>query len=172
MFEKLYEVLEDKIHLDVYSSFRIYGWAERDKDYDEIIKKCQTHPGITYHGSVSNEEIRQALTKSHIFAYPSIWPETSCLAALEAMSAKCLVVCPSFGALPETTSNFAVMYPYTENVQKHANMFANVLYSTINNYFTDFTQNMLNYQKNYVDTFYNWDLRIRQWNTLLKEVIK
>lgn len=172
IFNKLYEEFGDKIHLDVYSSFKIYGWAERDKQYEELFDKCKTHPGITYHGAVSNDVVRQALQKAHIFAYPSIWPETSCIAALEAMSARCLVVCSSFGALPETTANFGVMYPYTENVNLHANRFYNTLRQSIENYRMEATQNMLNWQKSYVDSFHNWEVRGEKWRTILNGILK
>ena len=36
------------------------------------------------------------------------------------------------------------------------------------NYWADETQSLLNVQKNYFDIFYNWDLRINQWNSFLK----
>lgn len=172
VFEKLYEVYENKIHLDVYSSFSIYGWKERDKEYKDLIERCIEHKGITYHGAVPNAEVRKALQKAHIFAYPSIWPETSCIAAIEAMSAGCLVVCPNFGALPETTSNFSIMYPWSSDIREHANRFGGALYNAIESFPSSSVQNMLKYQKNYIDTFYNWDLRMQQWNGLFNEMLK
>lgn len=78
VYEKLYEKYGNKVHLHVFSSFSIYGWPKRDEPYKPIIEKCKTHPGISYYGAVSNDEIREALQTAHIFAYPSIWPETSC----------------------------------------------------------------------------------------------
>jgi len=80
--------------------------------------------GITRHESVSNDEIREALKKAHIFAYPSIWPETSCLCLIEAMSAGCACVHSSLAALPETSKCLTDMYPYTEDANIHAQRFA------------------------------------------------
>ena len=171
VFEELCK-LHDDIHLDVYSSFEIYGWKERDAQYKELFDRCRAHEKISYHGSVSNEEIREALVRSHIFAYPSIWPETSCLAVIEAMSAKNIVVCPNYAALPETCSNFAMMYPYTENKNAHAVQFAH----TLNNAIESIKNNRegiepyLDFQKQFFDYFYSWDKRKLEWENLLKSI--
>jgi len=104
--QELAKIHGDYIHFDVFSSFEAYGWKERDEEFTELFDTIREHPQMTYHGFQSNEIVREALEKAHIFAYPSIWPETSCIAAIEAMSAGCEVVCPNYAALPETTANF------------------------------------------------------------------
>jgi len=171
VFEELCK-LHDNIHLNVYSSFKIYGWEQRDEQYKTLFERCKEHPHITYHGSVSNEEVREALKKSHIYAYPCIWPETSCLSVIEAMSAKNLVVCPNYAVLPETCANFAMMYPYHENKNAHAVQFAH----TLSNAITAITQQgsnpspMLEFQKHYFDYFYNWDRRKLEWEALFNSL--
>ena len=171
VFEEVSRI-HDNIHLDVYSSFSIYGWEERDKQYQQLFDRCRAHPKITYHGAVPNEEIRQALVKSHIFAYPSIWPETSCLAAIEAMSAMNLVVCPNFAALAETCSNFAMMYQFNENKNLHAVQFAHTLDIAIKTVIQNrgTTYPYLDFQKQYFDYFYSWDKRKGEWLALLNSL--
>lgn len=112
----------DNVHLDVYSSFKIYGWEERDESFKKIFEKLEEHPKITYHGSKDNETVLNALQKAHIFLFPSIWQETSCLAMIEAIRSGVLVIHPSYGALPETSGNATMMYEYTEDINKHANL--------------------------------------------------
>ena len=160
----------DKIHFDVFSSFEAYGWKDRDKEFEDLFNNIREHPQMTYHGYQPNEKVREALQEAHIFAYPSIWPETSCIAAIEAMSAGCQVVCPNYAALPETTANFATMYQWYEDIQFHANVFANMLNAAIQNHYDEHTQRKLLYQKNYTDNFYNWDLRANQWTGLLQGI--
>ena len=157
----------DNIHLDVYSSFNVYGWPERDTEYESLFDICRNHPKITYHGAQPNSVVREALQKAHIFAYPSIWQETSCIAAIEAMSAKCAVVCPNLAALPETTSNFAAMYQFDEDHQTHANRFYAVLRSVIENVTNENSIRKLEFQKSYTDVYYNWDFRAEEWKGLL-----
>lgn len=112
----------DNIHLDVFSSFEIYGWKERDKPYAKLFDALKAHPKVTYYGTRSNEEVLIALKQSHIFLYPSIWVETSCIAMIEAIKCGCTVIHPSLGALPETAGGATVMYDYVEDPNAHANM--------------------------------------------------
>lgn len=162
------------IHLDVYSSFSIYGWSERDRAYQELFDKCKQHDQITYHGARPNKEVREALQESHIFAYPSIWPETFCLAAVEAMSAKNFVVCPNYAALPEVTGKWARTYQWSEDKNMHANRFAQELMIAIHLVRSqqDMMHNLLEHQKAYYDNFYNWPGTLTdQWNALLKSLL-
>jgi glycosyltransferase involved in cell wall biosynthesis len=157
----------------VYSSFKIYGWEQRDEQYQELFDRCRSNEKITYHGSVPNEEIREALVRSHIYAYPSIWPETSCLSVIEAMSAKNVVVCPNFAALPETCAGFAMMYPYNENKNHHAIQFAHTLNSAIMNIKNNngSLDPYLDFQKQYFDYFYGWHKRQQEWENLLSSIV-
>jgi UDP-glucose:(glucosyl)LPS alpha-1,2-glucosyltransferase len=162
--------MHDNLHLDVYSGFGIYGWGARDKPYEKLFDQLNRHPKVTFHGVQPNEIVRQALQKAHVFAYPSIWPETSSIAAIEAMSAGCAVVCSDLGSLAETTNNFGFLYRYTEDPQVHVNIFASVLNQVIKDVHTDQVKNHLTTQRNFANMLYNWDVRTKQWTTLLKEI--
>lgn len=112
----------NNIHLDVFSSFEIYGWKQRDKVYLDLFSKLDNHPNITYHGTQSNNTVLAALKNSHIFLYPCIWQETSCIAMIEAIRSGCLVIHPTLAALPETASTATIMYDYNEDPSIHANI--------------------------------------------------
>ena len=172
VYEELCKV-HNNLHLDVYSSFSVYGWPDQDKMFTELFDRCKNNPKITYHGGVSNQEVREALKKSHIYAYPCIWLETSCLSVVEAMSAKNVVVCPNYGALPETCSNFAMMYPWNENKNLHAVQFAHTLNNAIEavKNSADNDSPYLDFQKQYFDYFYGWDRRQKEWESLLNSLL-
>jgi UDP-glucose:(glucosyl)LPS alpha-1,2-glucosyltransferase len=110
----------DNIHLDVYSSFGVYGWEQRDKPYESLFNKIRDHSHMTYHGAVSNDDVLKALKKAHIFVYPSIWQETSCIAMIEAIRSGVICLHPNYGALSETAGEYTVMYEYTDNINQHA----------------------------------------------------
>jgi glycosyltransferase involved in cell wall biosynthesis len=170
-FEYLSEK-HDNIELDVFSSFNLYGWPDRDEQYKPLFDKCNEHPKINYHGTVSNEEIRKYVAGAHIFAYPCIWLETSCMCLMEAMSAKMLCVHPNLGALFETAANWTMMYQFQEDKQQHANLFAQNLDVAIQQYFNPGIQGRLSSQKAYTDVFYNWNVRQKDWIAFLRWVVE
>lgn len=175
-FQYLQPILEHEgidVELDVYSSFAVYGWEQRDEQYAEVFDKCVKHPKINYHGAVSNEKVREALVKSHIFAYPNIWPETSCLAAIEAMMSNNVLVAPNFAALPETSKGLASMYQYDERIGQHAAIFTNQLYNTIHRVVSNPDQlvNYLNMQSSIMRITHDWNIVKGKWEQTLKELL-
>ena len=159
-------------HLDVYSSFGIYGWDERDKEYEKLFEAIKNHKNMTYHGHVPNEQIHEALKKAHIFALPSIWPETSCIAMIEAMSAGCICVHSSLAALPETTANWTLQYDMTEDMNSHATKHALTLSDALRLVKDPNMEERLNMQKAYTDGFYNWEVRAQQWTVFLQSILE
>lgn len=159
------------LELDIYSSFELYGWKERDKEYEELFEVCRKHPKINYHGSQPNEVVREALHRADIFAYPNIWPETSCICLMEAMAAGCLCVHPNLAALPETASNWTFMYQWNEDKQVHANRFYEYMLNAIQLTQEKKLVDHLKNQSGYANLFYTWPARTSQWTNILKGVI-
>jgi len=169
VFEELCEEHDD-LHLDVFSSFEIYGRGELDEPLQPLYDRCQAHPRISYHGSRPNDEVRAALASAHIFAYPSIWRETSCMSAMEAMSARCVTVAPDYGALPETLANFHYRYDWHEDPRVHAARFKGSLTRAIEDVRSGTVEEMLDMQRAYADRFYSWDTRIEEWKNYLSNL--
>lgn len=160
-----------EIHLDVFSSYKIYGWPDADKPYEKLFDEIREHPQMTYHGVVPNDELKEHLNQSHIFAYPSIWLETACIALMEAMSAGLLCVHPNFGALPETSGGLTIQYQGDwENKNLHANAFAKTLEAAIELVKADNEKDMVRYGKFYADSRYNIDRAKNSWNVFLERL--
>ncbi len=169
VFEKLVPFFSNKninVHLDVYSSFDIYDRSDLDTYFNNIFEKIIKHPNMTYHGYVSNDEIIEALSHAHIFAFPSTHPETSCLCIIEAMCAGCICVHSSLGALPETTNGHTMMYPYVNNKFDHCTLFANMLIRSVEMY----NKVCLDSQIEYANTIFNIHNIRKQWINLFNKL--
>ena len=162
----------DFIELDVYSSFKIYGWEQRDSQYEKLFDACRKHKQINYHGTVSNEEVRQAVAQSHVFAYPSIWAETSCLSLMEAMSAKCICLHPNYAALFETAGGTTMMYQWHENPNSHAQVLYTHLENIIDHRNDPGVANVTGIQSSYANLRYSWQRVTAIWVDLLNSLKK
>lgn len=172
VFEHLQQYYPN-MELDVYSSFKLYGWEQRDEPYKELFAQMDANPKINNHGTVSNEEIRKAVQKADIFAYPNIWPETSCLCAIEALMAGCLFVHPNYCALPETAADWGINYQWRPQGNDHANLFATVLENMLSTVATDksVVHNMQHQQSIYYQNNYTWERRLPEWEQMLNHVL-
>ena len=173
VFEKLAEKHKN-IHLEVFSSFKLYGenWAPRDADFGELFDRIKAHPQMTYYGAQPNEDIRFALQAAHVYAYPCTWLETSCLSLIEAMSAGVICVHPNYGALSETAANWTHMYQWQEDPNQHAAALYNILSNLLDsNIFNESVQSQLANQQAYANLFYNWNSRKHQWEAFLRSLL-
>lgn len=164
----------DFIELDVYSSFKLYGWEDRDQAFQALFERCKNHPRIRYHGAVDQDTVRQAYREAHIFAYPSIWPETSCRCLIESMMAGCLCVHPNYAALPETAGGLTLMYDGDDNAQEHSKTFGAVLYSLIQNLRTtdlwDQLTPMRTMAHHLASSRFGWPSVIPKWQHLIRDL--
>lgn len=107
---------------DIFSSFSIYGWSQRDDHYKDLFERLKNNPRVNYHGARPNSEVREALKQAHIFYYPCVFPETSCIAAIEAQMAGCMVVCPNYEALIESVwPNLSSKYEF-DHSERHLDL--------------------------------------------------
>lgn len=169
VFELLAEKY-DNIHLNVFSSFKIYGWEDSDKTFEPIFERIRNHPKMTYHGFKSNDVVREYLKKSHILAYPNIWKETSCRVLIESMSAGLMCVHPNYGALPETSAGLTTMYQFDEDPNKHAHKFYQYLEHAIDVVNIEEAQNYFKFVKTYADSRFNIDKISSQWQGMMEDL--
>jgi len=160
----------DDFELDIYSSTRIYGDAFEESEkgkFDALFEKCKSTANVNFKGYGLNEQIRQALKDTHIYVYPSIFEETSCLAVIEAMSAGCHVVTTNYGALPETCGEFATMIEFDSSVSNLIERYADTLNSVLDNYKNNLYKEDLELQTKYYEKYYSWNTRIEEWKNFL-----
>lgn len=164
-----FEILDrDDVELDIYSSTIIYGSEYDNKyhsQYEDLFNRASNMPNVNYHGYAENSKIISALQHSHIFAYPSVFEETCCLAMIEAGAAGCSIVSHNLGAIYETASEFGKLLPIRVDEKQMAYEFAKALTETIDSYWN--TTDLLKKQSDFFNTFYCWEKKYLQWNKML-----
>ncbi len=91
-----------------------YGWdlfiaAYKDNPerlaWKARIDKQMTQPGITHHGRLSKEKLKELQKECGIWAYPTHFGETCCITALDTQANGCVPVVISYAALKETVQS-------------------------------------------------------------------
>jgi len=162
----------ENIELNVCSSTIIYGKKFDDtfgKTYKEIFNECKNTKNVNYFGFLENKKIIELLKKMHIFTHPSIWPETSCISAIESMAAGCEVVTTNLGALYETCSPFGTFVNFDRNFNNLEKKYSKVLLNSIENYWSDENQKKLKLQRETINLTYSWDVRSVEWKNFFNE---
>lgn len=159
----------DDVELEVYSSTIVYG-SDYDfhfrKQFEPLFERAANTNGVNFHGYAPNSEIIKALQDSHIFAYPSVFEETCCLAMIEAGAAGCSLVAHNLGALPETGTEYATFVPIKIDKKSIAETYAKALNLEIDTFWDKEVKRIK--QSEYFNTFYSWDSAIDKWHSMLK----
>ena len=165
----------ENIELNVCSSTIIYGKKFDDiygKKYENIFNECKRTKNINYLGFIDNKKVIELLKKTHIFAFPSIWPETSCISAIESMAAGCEVVATNLGALYETCSAFGTLVSFDRNFDNLEKKYSKTLLNSIKNFWSEENQKKLKLQYETINTTYSWNVRSIEWKNFLDQARK
>ena len=163
----------ENVELNVCSSTIIYGKKFDDnlgKNYKNLFDECKNTKNVNYFGFLENEKIINLLKKMHIFSYPSVWPETSCIAAIEAMAAGCEIVSTNLGALYETCSPFGTLINFDRNFDNLEKKYSKVLLNKVKNYWSKDTQEKLELQRKTINKTYSWEVRTQEWISFFNEI--
>jgi len=138
MFSSLKEKFPD-LELHIFSGYDVYktpdkGYDERLEREFEILKdQLQGLSGCQVHGNVTQKQLASEYMKSGILVYPNRFEETSCITAMEAQAAGCVVVSSHLGALPETVGEAGILIEGVPGSAKYNEAFINAVDSLLCN---------------------------------------
>jgi len=141
---------------------------KNDKDYEALYDQAKSLPNVNYIGYRPNEYIREHLPDYNMYAYPSIFEETSCISLLEAMSAGLYSIVTDYGALFETGAEFPMYIPYDSNYKALAEKFAYGIAAAAETLHEPQIHSHLTTQANYTQIYYSWPKQASAWTTFLK----
>ena len=107
------------MELHVFGGAAVYGWSE-DTNVPYLPRK-EHMENVILHGPVPRPQLAQELLKSWAFFYPTYYPETFCISALEAQAAGLPVIASPTAALPETVKGGILGYDFINAVSQLRN---------------------------------------------------
>ena len=163
------------IQLDVYSSTELYGEAfnkANDHHYTALYDQAKKLPNVSYIGFKPDNYIKDHLKDYHMFVYPSIWEETSCISLIESMAAGLYCMTTDLGALYETGAEYTMYIPYAKDYKLLAKKFAYGIINARNGLLQEPVQEHLKRQIQYTQIYYGWPKIALQWTKFLKGIVK
>jgi len=164
-------VKNPKITLDVYSSTEVYGqefYDREDKNFTELYEQARQLPNVNYIGYKGNDYILDHISNYQMFAYPSIFEETFCISAAEALSAGLYCITTNYGALYETCSEWPIYVNYEPNHARLAEAFGYAIDQAAEQLKYPEVQLHLKNQQTFYKTFYSWKAKGQQWTNFLQ----
>jgi glycosyltransferase involved in cell wall biosynthesis len=159
--------------LRVYSSMARVQVSEAQDEYADLYRRCTTLDGVDYIGPVGQAQLANEMADAAALAYPSTYPETSCIAAMEAMAVGAAVLATRTGALPETTAGFGRMVDYLDDKAQMAANYAAMVVDTLTGMQRDpdAAERQRAAQIAHVRTNAVWPVRAREWQGWLAEIV-
>jgi glycosyltransferase involved in cell wall biosynthesis len=174
LLRAMQEIKNPNITLDVYSSCEVYGndfKKQNDEQFKPLYEQAKKLPNVNYIGYKPNEYILEHITDYDLYVYPSIFEETSCVSAMEALAAGVHVITNNLGALYETCSEWPVYVTYNTDYEKMAIDFAEGIKAASKYLHEDYIQNHLENQQKFYKRFYNWGKKAQEWESFLTGAI-
>jgi len=158
----------------VFSGMATLQVAIENDPYTELYRRCTLTDGVEYVGPVPQPELAAELTHAAALAYPSTFPETSCIAAMEAMSAGATILTTRSGAMSETTAGFGMMIEPHEDEARLAKEFAQMAIDALAEARRepDAADARRAEQIAFVRKTYSWPARALEWESYLSEVVR
>jgi len=174
LLRAMQEINDPNITLDVYSSTQVYGdefKKQNDDQFKPLYEQAKQLPNVNYIGYETNEYIKANMNKYDMFVYPSIFEETSCVSALEALASGVHVITNNYGALYETCAEWPVYVNYTEDFEQMAKGTAAAIKIAASYLHEPFIQDHLEQQQLFYKRFYNWNKKGMEWESFLRGAI-
>ena len=174
LLRAMQEIKNPNIILDVYSSSQVYGdeFKKRNEDhFKDLYEQAEKLPNVNYIGYKPNEYILEKMPSYDMFVYPSIFEETSCASALEALASGVHVIANNFGALYETCAEWPVYVNYSTDYESMAVATGNAIEVAASYLHEDFMQDHLEEQQKFYKRFYSWKKKGMEWTSFLRGAI-
>lgn len=170
-----YREMNPDAALEVYSSMAVYMEDEWQDHYrfGQIYDAVKATDRAELVGSLPQPELAQRLRGAHLLAYPNAFPETSCIAVMEALAAGMRVVTSDLGALPETCEGFAKLVLINIDID---DVNASIAVHNGSQYAAEFVQALMRStyttaglyeQVVHMNQHHTWAIRARQWTEFL-----
>lgn len=151
--------------LHVYGRNSVYGWG---MEYEHVFHPEPEHmAGVTFHSAMSKGELARELAEMDLLLYPTWWPETFCIAGLEAQAAGVPIVSTNVGALSETVRG-GILIPGIPGEGTHDEEMAEAVVDLLRD--GESRSRLAKAGRAYAETL-GWDRLARNWHDVFSQAL-
>lgn len=156
--------------LKVFSDQAMYQVPPEKDEFAVYYEVARSLPGVDYVGGVSQSELAREMLSADIWAYPTIFVETSCIVLMEAGAAGCMLVGSDVGALRETSGRFGHLFQNGNSRAGLSTQFAHTLVAEVERARENPAAHraFVDEQASWFRQTCDWDRRAEQWTALLE----
>ncbi len=160
--------------LRVFSGMATLQVSIENDPYADLYRRCTSMEGVEYVGPIPQPALAVELAEAAALAYPSTYPETSCIAAIEAMSVGAIVLTTRSGAMPETMAGFGLMVEPHENTTRLTGDFTEMTIAALSEMRRDPDEAEARREQQiaYVRETYSWPKRALEWELYLSDIAR
>jgi len=107
------------LELHVYGRSSVYGWPPENEQ--PFLPLSEHMENVFMHDPLPKRALASEMLSAWAWFYPTWWPETYCIAALEAQAAGTPVISVPYGALPETVQGGILSYDFLNSFSQLRN---------------------------------------------------
>ena len=141
----------------------LYIYRGKETISEELLEEIMKYNYIHFYGKTEHTKVIEEFETAEVWLYPTKFPETYCMSAVEAQMAKCLCVATNIAALPEIINDRGILIDdeiYSEN---YKNNIINETINILNN--NELKEKIL--EKGYQwAKEQNWENRAQEWYKL------
>lgn len=142
------------LHISSYNNFPSH---ELDRRLEQVIRKFPD--SIVHRGKLNQSELYHLMCSSEYWLYPTSWPETSCITALEMLSAGVICLFYDYAGLTETINNRGIIIRESKEIDQ---------LMAIHNMSQKIKNNIIETGKQYA-TSCSWENRALVWKQMIEQ---
>lgn len=160
------------LKLHVWAGMATYNVPADEDEYAWMYELARALPGVEMHGPVAQAELAAVLGAVDVFAYPSIFAETSCIAAIEALVSGLYPVVHDLGALRETLGGNGTILPIPSRRAHLVRGYADAVVAAIRAAEADPAAWEAERARRaaWAGERYDWRTRAREWAAFIEEI--
>lgn len=137
LFSELVKQLPN-VELHVFAGLAVYDKEQPYQgpevaQYEQLKQVLSQLPRCYVHGNVTQERLAHEYLSSSLLFYPCVFPETSCMVALDSLAAGCPVVTSALAGLPESVGDAGLLIPGTPGSPEYMQHFFQSTFALLTN---------------------------------------